>query len=792
MESRGRRLVSMINKSPISKGCDDGEIPCSSTTITGNGGNDDVLRRQMEQMFDSDDSDRDPTYYPPKDLIELNDLLGETSGTCVSTLQDNNFLRFLRDWENVDDDAIEVDDMVQIDLDTRAIVIPILDNLIKTMFDNIKDDALINVNKIIQKDSDSRVVVISILDILLKRIFEDPINRKRWMKPNPDNWKRNVAKKRRSDGLSYITKNKERKPKVPKDIDCSKCLYKCNLPKEVRELLCRHYWSLNFTEKKNFILSNVVIESPKRVLAVKGSKKQRKFTTKCYFSQGGFRQQVCQKYFCSTLAISYTVINNAIEKRNQCGLYDAEDQRGKKEPPNKTSQVAVDFVKMHIESFPTMEPHYIRKTSKRLYLDANLSIMKMYQLYKIKCQEENATPVSEITYRRIFCNNYNYSFFVPKKDQCLVCSKYIKAKPEEQLGMKKDYDEHIARKEVCNNEKQKDKERASKEKYFRCLTFDLQAVLQIPSGLVGQLYYSRKLCVYNLCMYEAALPNNAYCFTWSEVNGKRGSSEIGSILYYYLSRYVPLDVSEVCLYSDTCGGQNRNQFVTALLLFAVQNIEHLKQIDHKFLESGHSYMEVDSMHSSIESAKKNTEIYCMPDYISIFKRARRTTTVSVEGVKYTKLPYQIKELKYDEFFDLKKLAEETLNQKATDCNGNAVKWLKIKRMKYLKSEPSKVLFNYDMSERFLSLDVSGNAQPGNNRPKRRKEKENPRQASQVTLKKLYSKPLPITKAKKRDLLALCQKKVIPEEYHGWFSSLPDIDGSDRLPEPATDEDSSEE
>ncbi|KAL4712623.1 hypothetical protein ACJJTC_005444 [Scirpophaga incertulas] len=684
----------------------------------------------MEQMFDSDDSDRDPTYYPPKDLIELNDLSGETSGTCVSTLQDNNFLRFLRDWEDVDYDAIEVDDMVQIDLDTWAIVIPILDNLIKTMFDNIKDDALINVNKIIQKDSDSRVVVISILDILLKRIFEDPINRKRWMKPNPDNWKRNVAKKRRSDGLSYITKNKERKPKVPKDIDCSTCLYKCNLPKEVRELLCRHYWSLNFTEKKNFILSNVVIESPKRVLAVKGSKKQRKFITKCYFSQGGFRQQVCQKYFCSTLAISYTVINNAIEKRNQCGLYDAKDQRGKKEPPNKTSQVAVDFVKMHVESFPTMEPHYIRKTSKRLYLNANLSIMKMYQLYKIKCREENATPVSEITYRRIFCNNYNYSFFVPKKDQCLVGSKYIKAKPDEQLGMKKDYDEHIARKEVCNNEEQKDKERASKEKYFRCLTFDLQAVLQIPSGFVGQLYYSRKLCVYNLCMYEAALPNNAYGL------------------------------------HDTCGGQNRNQFVTALLLFAVQNIEHLKQIDHKFLESGHSYMEVDSMHSSIESAKKNTEIYCMPDYISIFKRARRTTTVSVGGVKYTKLPYQIKELKYDEFFDLKKLAEETLNQKATDCNGNEVKWLKIKRMKYLKSEPSKVLFNYNMSERFLSLDVSGNAQPGNNRPKRRKEKENPRQAS--------------------------QKKVIPEEYHGWFSSLPNIDGSDRLPEPATDEDSSEE
>lgn len=43
-----------------------------------------------------------------------------------------------------------------------------------------------------------------------------------------------------------------------------------------------------------------------------------------------------------------------------------------------TTAAAVDFVKKHIESFPTMEPHYIRKTSKRLYLDALLSIAKMY------------------------------------------------------------------------------------------------------------------------------------------------------------------------------------------------------------------------------------------------------------------------------------------------------------------------------------------------------------------------------------------------------------------------------
>lgn len=547
---------------------------------------------------------------------------------------------------------------------------------------------------------------------------------------------------------------------------------------------------MSYVEKKNFILSNIEIEPPKRVLAAKKSnKKQRKFTTKCFFSHNGSRYQVCQKYFCSTLAISPTVIVGAIEKRNECGLFDSKDLRGKKEPPNKTNESAVSLVKQHIESFPTMEPHYIRKTSKRLYLDASLSIVKMYQLYKSKCNEDNVTPVSEITYRRIFCNNYNYSFFVPKKDQCLMCSKYKNATMEEQLKMKRDYDEHLARKEACNAEKNKDKERASNEKSFHCLTFDLQAVLQIPSGLVGQLYYSRKLCVYNLCFYEAALPNNAFCFAWSEVNGKRGSSEIGSILYHYLLECVPHGVSEVCFYSDTCGGQNRNQFVMAILLFAVQNIEYLEQVEHKFLESGHSYMEVDSMHSSIETAKKMRKFIacqiCFP-FSNELEQLKLSLLMALNTQNCSTKPKNLST--YNDFYDLKKLAEETITNKSKDCKGQPVKWLKIKRMKYLKSEPTKVFFNYDMSEELFYIDILGKTPATSKRPKRRWDKE-PQEASP---NKLYSQPVPITKAKKNDLITLCEKGVIPEEYHGWFSSLLSTNEPDRLPEPAVDEDSSEE
>ena len=43
-----------------------------------------------------------------------------------------------------------------------------------------------------------------------------------------------------------------------------------------------------------------------------------------------------------------------------------------------------------------------------------------------KFTDENpgVKPPSEHTYRQIFCNEFNLSFLVPKKDQCMTCTKF--------------------------------------------------------------------------------------------------------------------------------------------------------------------------------------------------------------------------------------------------------------------------------------------------------------------------------------------------------------------------------
>ena len=131
------------------------------------------------------------------------------------------------------------------------------------------------------------------------------------------------------------------------------------------------------------------------------------------------------------------------------------------------------------------------------------------------------------------------------------------------------------------------------------VTFDIQSVLQIPSSEVSLLYYKRKLNMYNLTIYEGFQPNRGFCLAWTEISGNRGSCEIGSCLLWDITNHFPPHVKHLSLFSDTCGGRNRNIQVASLFLNLVQ-VTELSIMEQKFLESGHSYMECDSMHSAIE------------------------------------------------------------------------------------------------------------------------------------------------------------------------------------------------
>lgn len=78
----------------------------------------------------------------------------------------------------------------------------------------------------------------------------------------------------------------------------------------------------------------------------------------------------------------------------------------------------------------------------------------------------------------------------------------------------------------------------------------------------------------------------------------------------------------VNLFSDSCSGQNKNQFTMATLLCYINcKASILIQINHIFPVRGHSYMPPDRVFGRIEQEFKKKENIVSPNqYIEIFKK----------------------------------------------------------------------------------------------------------------------------------------------------------------------------
>lgn len=205
------------------------------------------------------------------------------------------------------------------------------------------------------------------------------------------------------------------------------------------------------------------------------------------------------------------------------------------------------------------------------------------------------------------------ALFAPKKDQCEKCTRFSVNNLSQD-----EYNLHIKKKEEARNEKNKDRDEQT-----HVFTVDLQAVLMAPKSQVSSLYYRTKLQVHNLVFYN--LKNQkAYCFLWNEVEGGLGAEEFASIWSYFIEKKVLCgndNPEKIIFYSDGCTYQNRNSVMSnALLNSAIQNNITIEQ---KILEIGHTQMEADSVHSTIERAMKNRNVDVPAEYIGICKTARK-------------------------------------------------------------------------------------------------------------------------------------------------------------------------
>lgn len=474
------------------------------------------------------------------------------------------------------------------------------------------------------------------------------VKRKKRCQVDKKDW--NIEKNRlnREKGIQYYGKRKVegkwlqdvRKSKKEIKPRC-KCqenkngVFNCHLITENdRESLFKQFWAMDWGEKKIFVNCLIKCITPKRKRDRKDpNKSQRKNSMVYYLKKNDEMIRVCKTLFINTFSITtYQCWAWKEEKASQVsttGVNDIHpDNQSTASTSNRVSSSEKTFLDSFLDELPKLPSHYCRQRTSMLYLQPEIiSKQQLYKLYKEECNSKNVKPLSIATFSNALTLK-KISLFIPKKDLCEICNGYVIGQISEDV-----YNEHIQKKVEARAEKQQDK----KDHKF-VFTADLQAVLLAPRSTVSSNYYKTKLCVHNWCIFDMKM-EQGYCFVWNESEGGLNAEEFATIMSKFIVKEIIPQMDDkdrqIVFYTDGCTYQNRN--VVLSNAFINVSIYYNITITHKYLEVGHTQMEVDSMHAMIEKRLKNQTIHAPAEYLNICRTAK--TNNKKYRCEYLTFPY---------------------------------------------------------------------------------------------------------------------------------------------------------
>jgi len=269
---------------------------------------------------------------------------------------------------------------------------------------------------------------------------------------------------------------------------------------------------------------------------------------------------------------------------------------------------------------------------------------------------------------------------------------------------------------------------------------DLEAVLLAPKLNASALYYKTKLASHNFTIYDLAT-NDVAVYFWNESEGDLSASSFVSCVTHFITT-LPLNVTELILYSDGCTYQNRNA-ILANALISVAKSRGIT-ITQKYLTKGHTQMECDSVHSTLEQLVRNKPVYSPYSYVDALKSAR------------PKQPYNVQYITHDFFHDFTHLRHYTSIRPGTQTGDPVV----TNVVCYQYRPDGTAFYKLDFGDAFKAL------------PKRVTRRSNPGDMDNhdVGWPRLHKGPLPIKGSKFKHLQEL--KAVIPMDFHAFYDNLP--------------------
>lgn len=300
---------------------------------------------------------------------------------------------------------------------------------------------------------------------------------------------------------------------------------------------------------------------------------------------------------------------------------------------------------------------------------------------------------------------------------------------------------HIDLKNKARQEKTNDKEEATKSaNKILMMTVDMQAVQTIPKLQASCLYFKTKLNLHNYTIYNN-VTQDVVCYVWPETNDGLTANVFASCHLHYFDDQITKhpNVEKLLVWSDGFGAQNRN----ATLLSAISSWtqQNSKEVLIKYLEKGHTQMEVDSVHAKIESRQKNVDLETPAEYCRIVKEARNKLS-----------PFVCKYLEYDFFKDFEATQVYASVRPGTKTGDPCV--VDVKEFQCTSDGEIKFKLDHERDSEYKLVPHRRKPQP--------KEQAPP----------LYAGPIPITARKYQDLQDI--KLVLHPNNHHYYDNLPHL------------------
>ncbi|CAG9773276.1 unnamed protein product [Ceutorhynchus assimilis] len=496
-----------------------------------------------------------------------------------------------------------------------------------------------------------------------------------------------------------------------------------------RQQIFKNFWGkLNSWEQKRVYVLNLVYRKETERKRTTNESSRRSSSLFYKLNIESKYVPVCKKMFLNTLGLKEWTVQNWV-KNSAYGT----PAPSRSSQPRCKNEDSIQFLITFLDELPKLPSHYCRKDTKKLYLEQTFtSFADLFKLYQEHCKNSQKQALSRNTLMK-YVKIKNIGIFSPRKDQCDLCVEYQAGNLDQSV-----WEKHRNEKQRAQEEKNNDKELAILDE-CHVICMDLQAVKTCPYLQASSLYFKTKLCCHNYTVFDLKT-KDAVCYWFDETDTDLQASTFASLLVDFLKRkYLENNTNQqkpIIIFSDGCTYQNRNAVLANALL--ALSYQYDVRIIQKFLVKGHTNMECDSVHATIEKKLKNKTISIPNDYHRITAEARANPKPFEVVCPTFEFFYNFNEdLVYESIRPGRKLNEPTV----TD----------IRALKYEKGE---IQYKLSFEDNFFI--------PLPQRPKKAIKKIE-------EFRKLYTEKLPITQKKYTHLQEI--KTKLHKNYWPFYDNL---------------------